>query len=60
MEIKIKNYKSIKEAQIKLGRVTVLLDPPFAGKSNVLKAIALATYFDRFALYSDPSLEAAS
>jgi len=53
MEIKISNYKSVGKVQMKLGRVTVLLGPPAAGKSNVLEAIALATYFDRFALYSD-------
>ena len=53
MEIKISNYKSVGKVQMKLERVTVLLGPPAAGKSNVLEAIALATYFDRFALYSD-------
>jgi predicted ATPase len=53
MEITVSNYKSIRKAQMKLGRVTVLLGPPAAGKSNLLEAIALATYFDRFALYSD-------
>jgi hypothetical protein len=53
MEITISRYKSIEKAQMKLGRVTVLLGPPAAGKSNLLEAIALATYFDRFAFYSD-------
>jgi len=53
MEISITNFKSIGKAQMKLGRVTVLLGPPAAGKSNVLEAMALATYFDRFVLYSD-------
>jgi hypothetical protein len=38
---------------MKLGRVTVLLGPPAAGKSNLLEAIALATYFDRYVFYSD-------
>ncbi|MFZ8840989.1 MAG: AAA family ATPase [Pyrobaculum sp.] len=53
MEIAISGYKSIGRVQMKLGRVTVLLGPPAAGKSNLLEAIALATYFDRFALYGD-------
>jgi predicted ATPase len=53
MEITISRYKSIEKAQMELGRVTVLLGPPAAGKSNLLEAMALATYFDRFALYSD-------
>jgi hypothetical protein len=53
MEITVSNYKSIRKAQMKLGRVTVLLGPPAAGKSNLLEAIALAAYFDRFALYGD-------
>ncbi len=53
MEVSISHYKSIEKVQIKLGRVTVLLGPPAAGKSNVLEAIALATYFDRFAFYVD-------
>jgi len=51
MEISISNYKSIKKVRMKLGRVTILLGPPAVGKSNVLEAIALATYFDRYALY---------
>jgi len=53
METKIKNYKSIQRLQLKLGRVTILLGSPAAGKSNVLEAIALATYFDRYAFYLD-------
>ncbi len=51
MEVSISHYKSIEKAQMKLGKVTVLLGPPAAGKSNVLEAIALATYFDRYAFY---------
>ena len=52
MEIKVSNYKSVGNVQMKLGRVTILLGPPAAGKSNLLEATALAAYFDRFALYS--------
>lgn len=53
MEVSISHYKSIEKAQMKLGRVTVLLGPPAAGKSNLLEAIAPATYFDRYAFYVD-------
>jgi predicted ATPase len=51
VEVSISHYKSIEKAQMKLGKVTVLLGPPAVGKSNVLEAIALATYFDRYAFY---------
>jgi hypothetical protein len=53
VEVSISHYKSIEKAQMKLGRATVLLGPPAAGKSSVLEAIALATYFDRYAFYVD-------
>jgi hypothetical protein len=53
MEIWVVNYKSIGKVWMRLGRVTVLLGPPAAGKSNVLEAVALAAYFDRFVLYDD-------
>jgi len=53
VEVSISHYKSIEKIQMKLGRVTVLLGLPAAGKSNVLEAIALATYFDRYAFYVD-------
>ena len=53
MEISISYYKSKEKVQMKLGRATVLLGSPAAGKSNVLEAIALATYFDRYAFYVD-------
>jgi len=53
MEVFISHYKSIEKAQMKLGRITVLLGPPAAGKSNLREAIALATYFDRYAFYID-------
>ena len=53
MEVSISHYRSIEKVQMKLGRVTVLLGSPAAGKSNVLEAIALATYFDRYAFYVD-------
>jgi len=53
MEVSITNFKSIGKTQIKLGRVTIFLGPPAAGKSNLLEAIALAGYFDRYVFYND-------
>jgi AAA15 family ATPase/GTPase len=53
VEVSISHYKTIEKVQTKLGRVTVLLGSPAAGKSYVLEAIALATYFDRYAFYVD-------
>jgi energy-coupling factor transporter ATP-binding protein EcfA2 len=53
VEVSISHYKSIEKVRMKLGKVTVLLGPPAAGKSNLLEAIALATYFDRYAFYVD-------
>jgi hypothetical protein len=53
MEVSISHYKSVENVWMKLERVTVLLGPPAVGKSNLLEATALATYFDRYALYDD-------
>ncbi len=40
--VTIKNYKSIKEITLDLGKVNVLIGENGAGKSNILEAIALA------------------
>lgn len=40
--IKIEKYKSIKELEMPLGRINVLIGENGAGKSNILEAIALA------------------
>jgi len=53
VEVSIRNFKSVREAKMRLGRVTVLLGPAASGKSNILEALALATYFDRYVLYDD-------
>ncbi len=53
MEVSIRNYKSVEDVKMRLGRVTVLLGPAASGKSNILEALALATYFDRYALYAN-------
>ena len=40
--IEIKNYKSIENINMDLGRVNVLIGENGAGKSNILEAVALA------------------
>jgi len=42
-QISIKNYKSIKELDLELGRITVLIGENGCGKSNILEAIALCS-----------------
>lgn len=42
-EIQIKNFKSIRELTVELGRVNVLIGENGGGKSNILEAIALAS-----------------
>jgi AAA15 family ATPase/GTPase len=42
-EIQIKNFKSIADVTLRLGRVTVLIGENGSGKSNVLEAIAFAS-----------------
>lgn len=48
MRITIKNFKSIGHAELELGPVTFLIGPPASGKSNIMDAIALAGYFNRY------------
>lgn len=43
-KVVIRNYKSIDSLELELSRVTLLIGPPAAGKSNILEAIALAGY----------------
>lgn len=42
-EIRVKNFKSILDLTLHLGRVTVLIGANGSGKSNILEAIALAS-----------------
>ena len=44
MKLIIENFKSINKLILELDRVTVLIGPPAAGKSNILEAIALVGY----------------
>src|SRR5882724_11641969 len=41
--VRVKNYKSIPDLELELGRVTVLIGANGSGKSNILEAIALAS-----------------
>lgn len=50
MKIKISNFKSIDLAEIDLAPLTLLIGPPASGKSNLLDALALIGYFERFLL----------
>jgi len=51
MEVSIRNFKSVRDVKMRLGRATILIGPAASGKSNILEALALATYFDRQTLY---------
>lgn len=42
-KVRVKNYKSIPDLTLELGRVTVLIGANGSGKSNILEAIALAS-----------------
>ena len=42
-QISVKNFKSIQELEIELGRVTVLIGANGCGKSNILEAISLCS-----------------
>lgn len=42
--LKIKNFKSIKSAEINCKRINILIGRPNSGKSNVLEAIGLLSY----------------
>jgi len=40
----IKNFKSIKEAQLSCKRINLFIGEPNTGKSNLLESIALLSY----------------
>ncbi len=57
MKVKIENFKSVRDIELRLDKVTILLGPPSAGKSNILEALALAGYVSRLRfreLYGSP------
>jgi len=43
--IKIKNFKSIKEAEIPCKKVNIFIGKPNSGKSNILEVLGLLSYF---------------
>ncbi|MCD6300641.1 MAG: ATP-binding protein [Staphylothermus sp.] len=47
MKIRIKNFKTIRDAEFELAPLTILMGPPASGKSNVLDALAFIGYFYR-------------
>ena len=56
-ELQIRNYKSVKAADLSCKRVNVFIGPPYTGKSNILQAIALLNIFgDRNEIYDDEEL----
>jgi predicted ATP-dependent endonuclease of OLD family len=48
LKLAIENFKSIEKVELELEDVTVLVGPPAAGKSNILDALAVLGYFNRF------------
>src|SRR5271168_262171 len=42
-KVRVKNYKSIPDLTLDLGRITVLIGANGSGKSNILEAIAVAS-----------------
>jgi hypothetical protein len=56
-ELQIRNYKSVRAADLSCKRVNVFIGPPCSGKSNILQAIALLNIFgDRNRMYDDEEL----
>jgi len=48
-ELQIRNFKSVKAADLKCNRVNILIGKPNTGKSNILETIALMNFFaDRY------------
>ncbi|NPA85113.1 MAG: ATP-binding protein [Crenarchaeota archaeon] len=44
MRLRIKNFKSLRDVDAELGKVTIVLGPPDSGKSNFLEALELLGY----------------
>jgi hypothetical protein len=56
-ELQIRNYKSVRAADLSCKRVNVFIGPPCSGKSNILQAIALLNIFgDRNCVYDEEEL----
>ncbi len=48
MRVSISNFRSIEDLEIELAPLTILIGPPAGGKSNILDAIELIGYFNKF------------
>ena len=48
MRVSISNFRSIEDLKIELAPLTILIGPPASGKSNILDAIELVGYLNRF------------
>ena len=40
-ELRIQNYKSIKDLHLECGKINVFIGPPNSGKSNILEALEI-------------------
>ena len=50
LKVTISNFKSIGDITFNLKPLTLFIGPPAGGKSNILDALALLGYFNRFIL----------
>ena len=48
IKLEIENFKSIQKLKLDLSDLTILMGPPASGKSNILDALALMGYINRF------------
>jgi predicted ATPase len=48
IKLEIENFKSIQKLKLDLSDLTILIGPPASGKSNILDALALMGYINRF------------
>jgi AAA15 family ATPase/GTPase len=56
-ELHIRNYKSVRAADLNCKRVNVFIGEPNTGKSNILEAIGLLHLFaDRYKTYQEPDV----
>ncbi len=58
--LRIKNFKSIKDVELDLSRVNLLIGPPNSGKSNIIEAFALVRLLSPFSEHPSRTLELSS
>ncbi|MBL7997259.1 MAG: AAA family ATPase [Candidatus Kapabacteria bacterium] len=56
-ELRLRNYRSVRDVTLKLGRVNLLIGPNNSGKTNILKAITFFGEMVRGKVYSEAELE---